>query len=92
MRCPPSSTSSAANTAAGLECPAAVLTDYHLHLRPDEENTPPEEYFTPGNVERYQEIAEELRERRERLGVSYITVFEKDLETLRPIIDLLHDQ
>jgi histidinol-phosphatase (PHP family) len=34
-----------------------VLTDYHLHLRPDEEGTPPERYFTAGNVERYLEAA-----------------------------------
>jgi histidinol-phosphatase (PHP family) len=34
-----------------------VLTDYHLHLRPDEENTPPERYFTAENVERYQAAA-----------------------------------
>jgi histidinol-phosphatase (PHP family) len=30
-----------------------VLTDYHLHLRPDEDDTPPERYFTAENVERY---------------------------------------
>lgn len=31
-----------------------VLTDYHLHLRPDEiGSTPAEEYFTQGNVDRY---------------------------------------
>jgi histidinol-phosphatase (PHP family) len=30
-----------------------VLTDYHLHLRPDEGDTPPERYFTAENVERY---------------------------------------
>jgi len=34
-----------------------VLTDYHLHLRPDEPDTPPERYFTTGNVERYLEAA-----------------------------------
>ena len=45
--------------AAGLECPAAVLTDYHVHLRPDEDDTPAAEYFTPGNAERYREAAEE---------------------------------
>jgi hypothetical protein len=37
------------------------------------------------------EIAEQLRERRARLGVSYITVFEKDLEAMASIIDLLHE-
>jgi histidinol-phosphatase (PHP family) len=30
-----------------------MLTDYHLHLRPDEEDTPPERYFTAENVDRY---------------------------------------
>ena len=34
-----------------------VLTDYHLHLRPDEDDTPPERYFTAENVERYLEAA-----------------------------------
>ncbi len=34
-----------------------VLTDYHLHLRPDEPDTPPERYFTAENVERYREEA-----------------------------------
>jgi histidinol-phosphatase (PHP family) len=35
-----------------------VLTDYHLHLRPDEDGTPPERYFTTENVERYVATAE----------------------------------
>ncbi len=30
-----------------------MLTDYHLHLRPDEDDTPPERYFTAENVDRY---------------------------------------
>jgi histidinol-phosphatase (PHP family) len=34
-----------------------MLTDYHLHLRPDEPDTPPERYFTAENVERYREAA-----------------------------------
>jgi histidinol-phosphatase (PHP family) len=34
-----------------------VLTDYHLHLRPDEPETTPERYFTAENVERYREAA-----------------------------------
>ncbi len=34
-----------------------MLTDYHLHLRPDEPDTPPERYFTSENVERYREAA-----------------------------------
>jgi histidinol-phosphatase (PHP family) len=36
-----------------------VLTDYHVHLRPDEPDTPPSEYFTAGNAERYRVSAEE---------------------------------
>jgi histidinol-phosphatase (PHP family) len=36
-----------------------VLTDYHLHLRPDEDDTPPESFFTAENVERYLAAAEE---------------------------------
>jgi histidinol-phosphatase (PHP family) len=35
-----------------------MLTDYHLHLRPDEDDTPPERYFTAENVERYREAAD----------------------------------
>ncbi len=34
-----------------------MLTDYHLHLRPDEPDTTPERYFTAENVERYREAA-----------------------------------
>jgi histidinol-phosphatase (PHP family) len=36
-----------------------VLTDYHVHLRPDEDGSTAERYFTAGNVERYREAAEE---------------------------------
>ena len=36
-----------------------MLTDYHLHLRTDDEDTPAERYFTPANAERYREAAEE---------------------------------
>jgi histidinol-phosphatase (PHP family) len=36
-----------------------MLTDYHLHLRPDEPGTPPERHFTPGNAERYRLAAQE---------------------------------
>ena len=35
-----------------------MLTDYHLHLRPDDDDTPPERYFTEANVDRYLEAAE----------------------------------
>jgi histidinol-phosphatase (PHP family) len=34
-----------------------VLTDYHLHLRPDEGDTPPERFFTVENVDRYRAAA-----------------------------------
>ena len=34
-----------------------MLTDYHLHLRPDELDASPDEYFTDANVERYTEAA-----------------------------------
>ncbi|MGH2840734.1 MAG: histidinol-phosphatase HisJ family protein [Solirubrobacteraceae bacterium] len=36
-----------------------MLTDYHLHLRPDDLDASAEEYFSAGNVERYRTIAEE---------------------------------
>jgi len=36
-----------------------VLTDYHVHLRPDEPDTPAREYFTAANFERYREAASE---------------------------------
>jgi histidinol-phosphatase (PHP family) len=45
-----------------------MLTDYHLHLRPDEPDTPPERYFTAENVERYREAAAAAGV--EELGVS----------------------
>ena len=35
-----------------------MLTDYHLHLRPDEDGTTFERYFTSENVERYREAAD----------------------------------
>jgi histidinol-phosphatase (PHP family) len=47
---------------------APVLTDYHLHLRPDEEGTAFERYFTAENVERYLAAAEAAGI--EELGVS----------------------
>jgi histidinol-phosphatase (PHP family) len=34
-----------------------MLTDYHVHLRPDDLDATPAEYFTSGNVERYLEAA-----------------------------------
>jgi histidinol-phosphatase (PHP family) len=36
-----------------------VLTDYHVHLRPDERGNTPEQFFTRANAERYREAAEE---------------------------------
>jgi len=45
-----------------------MLTDYHLHLRPDEPDTPPERYFTAENVDRYLAAAAEAGI--EELGVS----------------------
>lgn len=36
-----------------------MLTDYHLHLRPDEPDTPPERFFTKENVDRYLAAAED---------------------------------
>lgn len=35
-----------------------VLTDYHVHLRPDDPDASPGEYFTAENVDRYLEAAE----------------------------------
>lgn len=36
-----------------------MLTDYHLHLRPDGHGASPAEYFTEANVERYRAAADE---------------------------------
>jgi histidinol-phosphatase (PHP family) len=36
-----------------------VLTDYHVHLRPDDEGTRASDYFTGANAERYREAASE---------------------------------
>jgi histidinol-phosphatase (PHP family) len=36
-----------------------MLTDYHLHLRPDEASATAEEYFSAANVDRYRAVAEE---------------------------------
>jgi len=45
-----------------------MLTDYHLHLRPDEDGTTFDRYFTAENVERYRAAAAEHGI--EELGVS----------------------
>jgi histidinol-phosphatase (PHP family) len=36
-----------------------VLTDYHVHLRPDDDGTPADRYFTAANAERYRTVAAE---------------------------------
>ena len=36
-----------------------------------------------------EQIADQLRDRRERLGISYLTVFEKDLDAMASVIELL---
>jgi len=36
-----------------------VLTDYHVHLRPDEAGTDADRYFTAANAERYRTVAAE---------------------------------
>jgi histidinol-phosphatase (PHP family) len=57
-----------------------VLTDYHLHLRPDEDRDPPHErWFTEANVGRYLDAAREAGI--EELGVSeHIYRFRQSLE------------
>jgi histidinol-phosphatase (PHP family) len=57
-----------------------VLTDYHVHLRPDDlATTPAEEFFTAANAERYQEVASERGV--EALGVSeHVYRFNQALE------------
>jgi len=47
---------------------SAVLTDYHLHLRPDEEGATASRYFTAENVDRYLAAAAEAGI--DELGVS----------------------
>jgi histidinol-phosphatase (PHP family) len=36
-----------------------LLTDYHVHLRPDDEEASADRYFTGANAERYREVAAE---------------------------------
>jgi histidinol-phosphatase (PHP family) len=56
-----------------------VLTDYHVHLRPDEGDTPPGRYFTTANAERYREVASERSI--EELGVAeHVYRFVQSLE------------
>ncbi|HEY3958958.1 MAG TPA: histidinol-phosphatase [Solirubrobacteraceae bacterium] len=59
-----------------------MLTDYHLHLRPDDVEATAAEHFTEANVERYRTIASErgIAE----LGVSeHVYRFEQALEVWR---------
>jgi histidinol-phosphatase (PHP family) len=59
-----------------------MLTDYHLHLRPDEPGTTAERFFTRANFERYRAAASErgIAE----LGVSeHVYRFEQALEVWR---------
>jgi histidinol-phosphatase (PHP family) len=60
-----------------------MLTDYHLHLRPDADRTPPHErWFTEENVRRYREAAAAAGI--EELGVSeHIYRFRQALELWR---------
>ncbi len=56
-----------------------MLTDYHLHLRPDDPDASPGEYFTAANVERYLEAAESAGIK--ELGVSeHVDRFTQSLE------------
>jgi histidinol-phosphatase (PHP family) len=59
-----------------------MLTDYHIHLRPDEREATPGEFYTSANVERYREAAQERGI--EELGVSeHIYRFHQALELWR---------
>jgi histidinol-phosphatase (PHP family) len=56
-----------------------LLTDYHVHLRPDDENTTADRFFTDENVARYREAASERGI--EELGVAeHIHRFVQSLE------------
>ncbi|HEX3174139.1 MAG TPA: histidinol-phosphatase [Solirubrobacterales bacterium] len=56
-----------------------MLTDYHLHLRPDEPGSSAERYFTTANVERYRDAAAAAGI--EELGVSeHVYRFRQALE------------
>ena len=59
-----------------------MLTDYHVHLRPDGEDTPAERYFTAANAERYRAVASERGI--EELGVSeHVYRFRQALDVWR---------
>jgi histidinol-phosphatase (PHP family) len=56
-----------------------VLTDYHVHLRPDEDGSTAERYFTAANADRYREVASERGI--EELGVAeHVHRFVQSLE------------
>ena len=60
----------------------ALLTDYHVHLRPDDFDASPERYFTEENVERYLDAAREAGVG--ELGVSeHVYRFAEALEVSR---------
>jgi histidinol-phosphatase (PHP family) len=59
-----------------------VLTDYHVHLRPDQADTPAQRFFTPANAERYRAVASERGI--EELGVSeHVYRFRQALDVWR---------
>lgn len=59
-----------------------MLTDYHLHLRPDEEGTTFDRYFTAENVDRYRAAATERGI--EELGVAeHVYRFRQSLDLWR---------
>lgn len=59
-----------------------MLSDYHVHLRPDGENTPAQRYFTAENAERYRAVATE--QGIDELGVSeHVYRFGQALEVWR---------
>ena len=59
-----------------------MLTDYHVHLRPDDPDATPDRYFTEENLERYLEAASEAGI--EELGVSeHVYRFTAALEVWR---------
>jgi histidinol-phosphatase (PHP family) len=62
--------------------PGRVLTDYHVHLRPDEDDTPAARYFTAANAENYRTVAAERGI--EELGVAeHIHRFTQALDVWR---------
>jgi histidinol-phosphatase (PHP family) len=59
-----------------------VLTDYHVHLRPDQAGTPAQRFFTSANAERYRAVASERGI--EELGVSeHVYRFRQALDVWR---------